>query len=59
MGNADMDLLAGIICKTFVQGKGYFSKLILEIRKLLNKTSIECLSNKLSPDVINGEFVYL
>ncbi len=58
MGNADMDLLAGIICKTFIQGKGYFSKLILEIRKLLDKTSIECLSNKLYPDVVKGEFVY-
>jgi len=56
MGNADMDLLAGIICKTFIQGKGYFSKLITEIRKLLNKSSVELY--KLSPNVINGEFVY-
>lgn len=33
MGSADLDLLAGISAKTFIQGKGYFSKLIAEIRK--------------------------
>jgi hypothetical protein len=56
LGNADIDLLAGISCKTFIQGKGYFSKLITEIRKKLNKPSIELY--KLSPYVINDQFVY-
>ena len=51
-----MDLLAGISCKTFIQGKGYFSKLITEIRKKFNKPSIELY--KLSPNVINDQFVY-
>ena len=56
LGSADMDLLAGISCKTFIQGKGYFSKLITEIRKKFNKPSIELY--KLSPNVINDQFVY-
>ena len=56
LGSADMDLLAGISCKTFIQGKGYFSKLITEIRKKLNKPSIELY--KLSQHVINDQFVY-
>jgi hypothetical protein len=40
-GHADIDLLCGIKCKTFIQGRGYFSKLIVEIRKKLNLLSIE------------------
>jgi hypothetical protein len=56
LGSADMDLLAGISCKTFIQGKGYFSKLITEIRKKFNKDSIELY--KISPNVINDQFVY-
>jgi len=32
MGSADLDLLAGILAKTFIQGKGYFSQLIADIR---------------------------
>ena len=35
--NADIDLCCAVLCKKFVQGRGYFSKLILEIRKKLNK----------------------
>lgn len=56
LGSADLDLLAGISCKTFIQGKGYFSKLITEIRKKFNKPSIELY--KLSPIVINDQFVH-
>jgi len=40
-GNADIDLYCGIKSKIFVQGKGYFSKLIVEVRKKLNLYSIE------------------
>ena len=56
LGSADLDLLAGISCKTFIQGKGYFSKLITEIRIKFNKPSIELY--KLSPIVINDQFVH-
>jgi hypothetical protein len=40
-GNADVDLYCAIKSKTFVQGRGFFSKLIVEIRKKLNLNSIE------------------
>jgi hypothetical protein len=40
-GNADIDLCCAVKAKIFVQGKGCFSKLILEIRKKLNLTNIE------------------
>lgn len=40
-GNADIDLYCGIKSKIFIQGRGYFSKLIVEIRKNLNLKSIE------------------
>ena len=40
-GNADVDLYCAIKSKIFVQGKGFFSKLIVEIRKKLNLNSIE------------------
>jgi hypothetical protein len=40
-GNADVDLYCAIKSKTFVQGRGFFSKLIVEIRKKLNLNTIE------------------
>ena len=39
--NADVDLCLAVKCKTFIQGKGFFSKLIYEVRKKLNKHSVE------------------
>lgn len=39
MGSADLDLLAGISAKTFIQGKGFFSKLIVEIRENIRNNS--------------------
>jgi len=40
-GNADIDLCCAVKSKLFIQGKGFFSKLIVEIRKKLNLNSIE------------------
>jgi hypothetical protein len=40
-GHADIDLCCAVKSKYFVQGKGYFSKLILEIRKKLNLENIQ------------------
>jgi len=40
-GNADIDLCCAVKSKLFIQGMGYFSKLIVEIRKKLNLSSIE------------------
>lgn len=40
-GHADVDLCCAIACECFVQGKGFFSDLIVEIRKKLNKKNIE------------------
>lgn len=40
-GNADIDLCCGVKSKLFIQGRGFFSKLIVEIRKRLNLPSIE------------------
>jgi hypothetical protein len=40
-GNADVDLFCAVKSKMFIQGKGYFSKLIVEIRKKINLNSIE------------------
>ena len=39
--NPDIDLCLAIKSKIFIQGKGYYSQLILEIRKYLNKLNIE------------------
>ena len=40
-GNADIDLCCGVKSKLFIQGRGFFSKLIVDIRKRLNLNSIE------------------
>ena len=40
-GNADIDLCCGVTSKLFIQGRGFFSKLIVDIRKKLNLKSIE------------------
>lgn len=40
-GDADIDLFCAVKSKLFIQGKGFFSKLIVEIRKKLNLKSIE------------------
>lgn len=41
---ADIDLCCGVMAKQFFQGRGYFSKLIVEIRKKLNLPVIETLT---------------
>jgi hypothetical protein len=40
-GNADIDLCCAVKSKIFIQGRGFYSKLIVEIRKKLNLNSIE------------------
>lgn len=40
-GNADIDLCCAIKAKLFVQGRGFYSKLIVEVRKHLNLPCIE------------------
>lgn len=40
-GHADIDLCCAVKCKCFVQGRGFFSSLIVEIRKRLNLQNIE------------------
>jgi len=40
-GNADIDLCCAVKSKLFIQGRGFFSKLIVEIRKRLNMDCIE------------------
>jgi hypothetical protein len=40
-GNADIDLCCAVKSKLFIQGRGFFSKLIVEIRKKLNLNTIE------------------
>jgi hypothetical protein len=40
-GNADVDLYCAIKSKIFIQGRGFFSKLIVEIRKKINLNNIE------------------
>jgi hypothetical protein len=42
-GNADIDLCCAVKSKLFIQGKGFFSKLIVDIRKKLNLKSIETI----------------
>ena len=45
-GNADVDLYCAVKSKLFIQGRGYFSKLIVEIRKKLNLSCIETIPKK-------------
>ena len=40
-GNADIDLCCAVKSKLFIQGRGFYSKLIVEIRKKLNLENIE------------------
>jgi hypothetical protein len=40
-GNADIDLYCAVKSKLFVQGRGFFSQLIVQIRKKLNLNNIE------------------
>lgn len=42
--NADIDLCCAIKSKLFIQGRGFFSKLIVEIRKKINLKSIETIA---------------
>jgi hypothetical protein len=44
-GNADVDLFCAVKSKIFIQGRGFFSKLIVEIRKKLGLVSIETTPN--------------
>lgn len=39
-GNADLDLCCAVKSKLFIQGKGYYSQLIVDIRNKLNLESI-------------------
>ena len=41
--NADIDLCCAVKSKIFVQGKGFFSQLIVEIRKKLN---LQCITTE-------------
>ena len=40
-GNADIDLCCAVKSKLFIQGRGFYSRLIVEIRNKLNLKSIE------------------
>lgn len=48
-GNADIDLCCAVKSKVFVQGKGHFSKLIVDIRNQLNLTSITTYDSSTEP----------
>ncbi len=41
LGSPDLDLCCGIKSKLFIQGRGFYSKLIVEIRKKLKLPNIE------------------
>ena len=43
-GDADTDLLFGLKSKLFVQGKGYFSKLIVSLRERMGLPNIRCVT---------------
>jgi len=45
-GNADIDLCCAISSKLFVQGRGYFSQLIVNVRKRLKRPNIETTPHK-------------
>ena len=40
-GNADIDLCFAVLAGNFIQGRGFFSKLIVDVRKEMGKSSIE------------------
>jgi hypothetical protein len=40
-GNHDTDLYCAVKAKVFLRGKGFFGRLIYEIRKIMNKENIE------------------
>ena len=40
-GNADTDLCCAAMAKQFIQGQGYFSKLIVDVRRQRGKPSVE------------------
>ena len=42
-GNADLDLCCAVKSKLFIQGKGYYSQLIVDIR---NKFNLENITTK-------------
>jgi hypothetical protein len=42
-GNADIDLCCALKSKVFIQGRGFFSKLIVDIRKRLNLPVVETI----------------
>lgn len=44
-GHADIDLCCAVIAKHFLQGRGYYSQLIVEIRRRLGFKSIETYSH--------------
>ena len=44
-GNPDIDLCCAVKSKCFIQGRGFFSKLIVEIRKKLNLEIIETITH--------------
>jgi len=39
--NADTDLCCAVMAKQFIQGRGYFSKLIVDIRRYIGKSCVE------------------
>jgi hypothetical protein len=43
-GNPDIDLCCAVCSKLFIQGRGYFSSLITQVRKNLNLQCIETLA---------------
>jgi len=47
-GNSDIDLCCAVKSKLFIQGRGFFSKLIVDIRKNLNLNSIETFPQDVS-----------
>jgi hypothetical protein len=44
-GHPDIDLCFAIKAKNFIQGKGFYSRLIVEIRRRLGLKSIETQSH--------------
>jgi len=44
-GHPDIDLCLAVKAKQFVQGRGYYSKLIVEVRHMLGRNSIKNISH--------------